>query len=345
MHNGLAGIFLAELSYKDKESSACCINPWLSQVFMKTIHFLTISLVIVWFVQSSLACTLLVAPLSKFDKEEFIFIGKVTGYTSEVSSLGSARANSFKAYGLTVKVKESIFLPETPLSDFEVFPIALFGDCSLGGSTLNELKKEFPAGTEVRVIAKRATLFSQPVDANIIRLEDHPNNLGSISINTDEKGWSITSAVSVYDYTTFDFEKDREVPVKYSLDSFEARKDLLRLRNASTQAERNLILERLLSVPFVDDLDLYTVLKNYAVNDAEADRYYEANLKTFDPKFYSQYMAVKNARLELLKRGYTREEVEEALKKAMGDGPGFTVEAIVRTALKYLPKKQSTHKR
>jgi hypothetical protein len=293
----------------------------------------------VCFIQTGFGCTLITTPIAKFDDGEFIFIGKVTGYTDVVDSPPGKSRKAFQTYGLVVDIKESVFLPETPKSHFEIFPINLFADCSIGGFRPENLKKGFPAGSEIRVIARKAEIVPQSADKNVIRLEEYPGTLSSITLNTDENGRGITSASTVYDYGSYNFREDGQSLLRHNLPSFEARKDLLRLRNSASRKERDSILERFMKISYVDDLDFYTVLKIYAASEAEADRYYETNLKTFYPEGYTQHITLKNARIELAKMGYKSEDIEKALHKAMDDGVEFTVEAIVKGALKYLPAK------
>lgn len=303
---------------------------------MKNI-LLTIFLCAAGFVQSGLACSLITTPIGKFDEGEFIFIGKVTGYTASVKLRAAKPGRSFETHGLIVDVKESVYLPERSGSKFEVFPIDLWADCSRGGFTLKDLQKGFPVGIEIRVIARKAKVVPQVENGPVIRLEDYPGTLSITSPNTDEAGRSVTSSASVYDYSSYDLSKDRESPVRSDLPSFEARKDLLRLKNAVSQKERDSILERLMSIAYIDDLEFVTMLKLYAANETEADRYYEKNLEKFSPEAFTQYIVLKNTRAELAKRGYKSEDIKKAIDGAMRDGVDFTVDAVVKGSLKYLP--------
>lgn len=298
---------------------------------------LTIFLCAAGFVQSGIACSLITTPIGKFDDGEFIFIGKVTGYTDAVSSNAAKSGRSFETYGLVVDLKESVYLPGRSGSKFEVFPINLWADCSSGGFTLGDMQKGFPVGTEIRVIARKAKVVPQGKESSVIRLEDYPGTLSSISPNTDESGRSVTSGSSVYDYSSYDFSNDRESAAVADLPSFEARKDLLRLKNAASRKERDVIIERLMNIAYIDDLEFVTMLKLYAANETEADRYYEKNLERFSPGAYMQHMVVKNARAELAKRGYKSEDIKKAIDGAMRDGVDFTVDAVVKGSLKYLP--------
>lgn len=287
------------------------------------------------FIQTAFGCSLITNPISKFSDNEYIFIGKVTGYTEMVKSSD----REFDAQGLTVSVKESVFLPGIGGSNFELFPIGLEADCSLSGYSTFDLKKMFPVGAEIRVIATKSTIIPQAKESSVIRLEEAPGSLSSIAVNTDKSGKSVANATDNFDYAA-DFRiRDKESAWKYHLSSFEFRKDLLRLKNSIFQKDRDAILTRLGSVPYLDDMDYHALTRTYAANETEADRFYETNLKTFSEDGYRQYMGVKNARIELEKRGYRSEDIKAAMDRAMSESVGFTADEIVKGALKYLPKK------
>lgn len=116
-------------------------------IFLITIVFLSF--------YSVFSCTLGIRGLDRFDTSEYIFIGEVVGYTQEIQS---PKLKS-SAYGLKIKSKESVYLPKKTKSYYEVFPIDLWADCSEGGKDIDELKDEFPIGSEVRIIAKEAKLL------------------------------------------------------------------------------------------------------------------------------------------------------------------------------------------
>lgn len=295
------------------------------------------------FIQTGLGCSLITNPISRFSDKEYIFIGKVTGYTELVKSSDG----KFDAQGLTVAVKESVFLPGPGGSNFELFPIGLGADCSLSGYSTFDLRKMFPVGAEIRVIATRSTLIPQRKDSSVIRLDDMPGSLSSITINTDASGKSIANTTDTFDYAANFKTKNDGNASKYGLPSFELRKDLLRLKNSTSQKDRDAVLTRLGSVPYLDDLDYFGLTRTYAANETEADRFYETNLKTFSQNAYDQYTGVKNARIELEKRGYRSEDIKTAMDRALSEGAGFTAGEIVKGALKYLPKidrRSSNHK-
>lgn len=126
-------------------------------------------------------------------------------------------------------------------------------------------------GSKIKVIAAEAKLLSGKLGGGNIRLEDLPGSLGSVSRNYYEDGRQMTSAQPVFDYRNYkevaaadyvsDFMPFLEAHVR--LPEFELRKDLLRLRNAKSEAEGLKILERLLYYPTCWDMDFVKIAQDY----------------------------------------------------------------------------------
>ena len=215
-------------------------------------------------------CSLAVPPVKGFDPAEYIFTGEV------LNIVGPFESKKFqgKAWGLKVKVDEAVYLPKATASYFEVFPYELWADCSTAGTSREELGKYYPVGSKIKVIAKEAKLLPSKLSDGNIRLEDLPGSLGSVSRNYYEDGRQMTSTQSGFDYRNY----KRVTPADYVRDfmpfldahgllpEFELRKDLLRLRNAKSEAERVKILERLLYYPECCDLDFLKIAKDYVKN-------------------------------------------------------------------------------
>jgi len=233
---------------------------------MKKLIFL-ILLAVSFSVQTIFGCSLAVKPLGSFDETEYVFIGEVVGYTEPVESAKLQR----QAFGLIVKVRESVHLPAPTKTHFEVFPIELWADCSESGTDVKKLQKKFPVNSEVRVIAKRAELLPALTDGNI-RLEDRPGAIGSIALNYEKT--RMTSADSVFDYKSYEFDMDEDSDSKYLLPDFEARKDLLRLKNSKNQTETNVLLARLLYFPAGHHLDIYEIFKKHSENQNAYEHLY-----------------------------------------------------------------------
>ena len=88
------------------------------------------------------------------DPAEYIFTGEVIDFVGPFES----KKFRVKAWGLKVKVDETIYLPKAPAGYFEVFPYELWADCSTAGASKEELEKYYPVGSRVKVIAKEAKL-------------------------------------------------------------------------------------------------------------------------------------------------------------------------------------------
>ena len=216
-------------------------------------------------------CSLRVAPISQFDTAQYVFIGEVIGVVGPLKS-EAKKADGGEAWGLRIKVVDKIFLPQTPASHFDVFPYDLTAWCGLSGWKSEELSKYYPIGSQVRVIAKETTLLESKLPDGNIRLETSIYNRGSIARNSESD--LNTSAESLYDYKRYadrrrtSAEEDPLFDSNYYLPHFELRKDLLRLRDASSEDEKVNILERLLFFPHVYDLD-YPKIAELNVRNAE----------------------------------------------------------------------------
>lgn len=226
---------------------------------------LTILFVLIFSAQAAFACTLAGKTVSEFDNTEYVFTGEVVGYTSAIESAKLQETAS----GLVVKIKESVYLPKTPQKYFEIFPIMLWADCSIGGTSAEKLKKDFPVQAEIRIIAKEAKILAGLSDGNI-RLEDRPDERGSIVLNSDPAAF----VNSVFDYKSYKYDIDEGSTSYYLLPEFEARKDLLRLKNSKTQAEKNEILARFLYFPIGYSVDIYELFKKYSENKNAYDHLY-----------------------------------------------------------------------
>ncbi len=315
---------------------------------MKTLGFL---IAISFFsIQIGLSCTFAGRSISRFDDDEYVFIGIVTGYTKDVAFdekkekksveaisktfLGEPEKPPSRAVGLIIKVKESVYLPKSG-SEFEVFQYNLMADCSLSSVSSYKLEREFPINSEVRVIAKEAVLLTEPSSGRI-RLEDRPREQGQIIINSDQNVNRLSSSESVFSYKDFIYDMNKDSASKYLLPSFEIRKDLLRLKKASTQTERNVILDRLFYAPLYGELEFRDVLNLYATNETEARLTYETFLKTRDPEGYKAYQEWEKVVNDLSKLGYQRSDAERALRVAFEEGTSFDSKNFLQKCIEIL---------
>lgn len=221
-----------------------------------------------FFSTPTLGCSLGIAPITKFNPHEYVFIGQVMGI------VGPFESKKFrgKAWGLQVKVEEEIYLPNTPTSYFEVFTFSLWADCSSVGVSKEELTQEFAIGSRIKVIAMQARLLPDTLDSSTIRLEMLPGTWGDVSRNYFEDGKQMVDAQSVFDYKSFKQVSPEEyvenfmpfLDAKIVIPRYELRKDMLRLTNAKSEAEKIQILERLVYYPIQGGgLSYYELARSY----------------------------------------------------------------------------------
>lgn len=230
--------------------------------------YLFLTTAFLFFTTNVFGCKLGISPTSDFDTAHYIFIGEVVEVLESVKY--ESQGIKTDAVGLKIKVSENVYSPK-PTTFFEVFPLRLTPSCGLR-SDGKEIREHYPIGSQVRVIAKEATVFKyQPAESSIIRLETSIYNKGSIARN-DLSDNLRTSAKSFYDYSSF-VERQRTTPVEdalhdsnYYLPEFELQKDLFRLKETKSEDERTKILERLVFYPHVFRMSYPTIVRTYLIN-------------------------------------------------------------------------------
>src|SRR5262249_21957112 len=179
-------------------------------------------------------------------------------------------------WGLLVNISKEVFLPDLPKGNFEVYPYNTHSDCSPVGWGQQDLVKNFPIGTSVRIIAKEAKYTKSKLDNGNIRLETGAFNDGSISINDfDER--LITSVISECNYKRYYrdhkelygslknyFKIDPLLLSHIELLDFELRKDLLRLKNTDSEETKVNVLNRLIYYPYEFN---YSKIVKMSIND------------------------------------------------------------------------------
>lgn len=285
---------------------------------------------------TTFGCTLAGKSLGDFDAKEYIFIGEVVGYTNPIKSPKLRD----EATGLIVKIKESIYLPKNPKNYLEVFPIQLWADCSEGGKAIDELKKEFPINSEVRVIAKEAMILPNLTEGNI-RLEDRPEELGSITLQTDETKKFMSSRDKTFAYKAFKMLIEDNTEIYSNLPDFEIRKELLRLKMSKSKVEQNEILQTFLDMSICcsdlyRNLSFYSIFKNYSANQSEFNDLWETHLKTTSPDIYEQYKVLNYVESKLTSLGYRKKSIDKALEKAMKEGVDLEKSKLFERCLQIL---------
>ena len=212
-----------------------------------------------------------IRPISDFDPAHFVFIGEIVEVLDVEyhSQIIKSQTIKFNAVGFKVKVLENVYSPKQA-TYFEVFPLTINPGCLLESET-KRLREMFSVGSQVRVVAKEATIFkTQPVDSNIIRLETSILNRGSFSRNDLRENLQ-SSAKSFYEYSDFlqmqrTLEAGDVINSAHYLPEFELRKDLLRLKETKSEDEKTRILERLVFYPHVRRVDYPKVVRAYIKN-------------------------------------------------------------------------------
>lgn len=182
------------------------------------------------FTSNAFGCKLGISPTSDFDATHYIFIGEVVEVIESVKY--ESEGIKADAVGLKIKVGENVYSPKSA-SYFEVFPLRLTPSCGLM-SDKEEIREHYPVGSQVRAVAKEATVFQNQSTNSTFRLETSIYNRGSIARNDLSENLR-TSAKTVYDYKGFvarqrtTAAEDALHDSNYYLPEFELRKDLLRL--------------------------------------------------------------------------------------------------------------------
>lgn len=226
------------------------------------------------------ACRMFGDPIARIDPNEYMFIGSVKGYENVqlAEGVGPQRFMDTTATAVIVEVTESVHVPSLDQNAYEVVPIRYHADCRFSGPSREEIEKQFPIGSKVRVIARIATYFKdegKPKSARI-RLESPPATHSGIWLNVYNNGKPLTSADSLFDYSKSGDSTEGEYEVRV-LPLFEIRKDLWRLEKSRDQRARNKILDRLVLYerhePFF--IDFKQLLRSYTSTESELLRYME----------------------------------------------------------------------
>lgn len=228
--------------------------------------------------------------ISSFDDSEYIFIGKVVGYTTPIKfdrELETTKGlkkiekqNFLQTSGLIVKVKESVILPTVPKGNFEVFIYGMNPQCLQLGIQANELQRSFPVNSEVLVVANEPLNVPQKTENNNFRIEIRFWSNSFVALNSKNGVEHLASANSIFDYKLTLSDKPYRTDTYFSSKYFDIRKDLLRLKKAKNLAERKDILERIVFLnnsPTV--LDSYKLFRNYSETREEAEQLYKKHLQ------------------------------------------------------------------
>ena len=206
----------------------------------------SILLVTVYCSINSFACSTVTFPRVKFNPKEFMFVGEVVGFSNKMLSK-KVRGD---IYAVRVKVLEEIYLYKEPKDYFEIIQISEDGDCSRVGIELEDLKKDFPIGSKVKVIAVEDNFVSGKNKNSRIILQNDRSN--AIFIESPERKSNI-SATSFFNYSKWKNFSGWEV-------NFELQKDLFRLSKAKKEEEKLKVLDRLIYYDeFIPQIPIFSI--------------------------------------------------------------------------------------
>ena len=124
----------------------------------------------------SLGCSLLLRPLKEFDMSQYVFIGEVVNIVGK----DVAEGIEGEAIGLRVKVTEMVYSPGPSVPYFEVFPLRLTPSCGSMYWERDDIHRQFPVGSQVKVIAGGPAILDRDHATSAIRLEVTAEN-GAVS--------------------------------------------------------------------------------------------------------------------------------------------------------------------
>lgn len=268
---------------------------------MKIVKFVVIG-IFVFYLNTivSFSCSIFYPPIDKFDRTEYVFIGKVIGVTEEATSqLKASQPKPIsQTWGLIIELEYEVFLPKKPKKYFEVYPFELAGSCGSIGTHKQTLLNSFPIGTQIRVIAHESNFFKNSAKSQNIKLDVASWRRESLQRNTFSDGTSMTTLDSVFNYNDFYislannnsqptyiernyktfpaiYKQDEEsliIESQFTIPFFELKKDLLRLEKTSSEKERFEILERLLYYARSNAFKFEVIAKRYLHNREELNR-------------------------------------------------------------------------
>ncbi|SMF93943.1 hypothetical protein SAMN02949497_1239 [Methylomagnum ishizawai] len=209
------------------------------------------------------------------DPEEYIFIGKVVGYTSIDNAVCGFDNKCYKSYGMRVEIVQSFFLPNPKISQVDLYFFGLSAMCSRTNSNkFSEFNiKNNYIGEFIKIAAR--PLLSEPLSLTQSHqlktndpysiLLDGSDWVDAIIVPIDNEANSLSYRDHDFDYTLSSYTNKINFEVK-----FQIRKDLARLYKSTSEAEAKFILNRMANFTefdrmFGDDFFI-KLLKRYLHN-------------------------------------------------------------------------------
>lgn len=244
-------------------------------------------------------CSILVGQPTKFIPNEYLFVGKVVGFTENFepeitksqkdkvlrdgsSSISLEKRleifkNSYTSSALVVEVIHSVYSPKKLTETVLVFPFNLKGPCSYRGWRKKDLIKNFPIGSKINVMATESEIFQNKELPQELKLEVRMNQTISPTRILGNEFDSSFSAETDYQSLV----EPRKYVGKTNFD-FELRKEFVRLEFEKPE-DRVKTLERLAYFP--DFIGYQYIIKNYlGENDPDSSRLLNLR-KRFEEEF------------------------------------------------------------
>jgi len=251
-------------------------SPWVTWVFEAAMKMMQVTkrVVAILFAMSCptdaplWACSMVITPRLSISVETEVFVGSVDRYIGPLSMDGCLPGESY--FGLVVMLEGQIQGSMFEGQRVELYPYGLAAHCGSQPLSQAEVESRYPLGSRIRVLAGTENpcqggdlpkvdgvvrLFASTFLGDISRvLPEDPNPLGR----------------EPFDYR--EAERSRRTLRGDAID-FEVVKDLVRLRAATLESERVLIMRRLTSLPrFRGGTLCDNLIKANIHSKAEADR-------------------------------------------------------------------------
>lgn len=247
----------------------------------KLIISFNILFTIIVYSATNYACSLIVNEPTRLVPSDYIFVGKVVGYTEEVKpNLTEKKLNelreeyknekelekiiksiekNFVSSALIIELDTTIYLPEKTEKRFEVYPLNMDGPCYYSGKIKARIAKVFPIGSRINVVAQKSMMFQKASLSEDLKLETGiTHHLSLTQISGNEIDSSLNAKT---DYKAL-FEPQKYL--KGYVLQFELQKEYVRMEFGDKKTIFQ-TLERLIYFP--DNLNYYQITKNYLGED------------------------------------------------------------------------------
>ena len=225
------------------------------------------------------ACSMMYKPPVKFDSTEYIFTGKIVGYTGALMSDSLHR--SFQ--GLFIEVVDPVYLPKIPTGFFEIIPYEIGSACELTTYDEKSFKMRYPLGAISRIVGKETKYITSDIPPGNIRLDINPFNMFFLSENFNEPAILFSTPHSSYDYRyacrdsiesfkkllpLYDSQTSNDLLISFGNQfHYELRKDLYRLSIALSDTDKTKIIKRLLFFTKYSKKDFLTIINSNIQNE------------------------------------------------------------------------------